>query len=379
MVSSMSSGLGVRKRTKFCALCGKETEELINGLCIECYRKTYPLIPRNAPSQLEVKICKYCGAFTLGHVWRKTRVEDINKAVEIAVEMNIRRQYRSKNYHIVNLEISRMRYFEGKYVVNVKLRVRGEGGESHLTFEEEKTVSVHVVFSTCPECKDVISKAERAIIQVRAGERRLTESEVAEIRRIVNKEAEKLFESDRGAFPFESSETVAGIDYKFTSAKAARRIAQAISRRFSAKLLETHKDVGGTTSNGRTKTKVTYRVLLPSFRSGDVVRLGKHLYYILSIEKGKVTAIALPSLKETKISLSSFRSAELVVKYEESTPVMVISTSGAIVQLMNMEDYQTFELSFRKIPLWIEPGKIFRLFKVNNEFFVLPTQGHRKT
>lgn len=378
-MSSMSSGLGARKRTKFCALCGKETEELINGLCIECYQKTYPLIPRNAPSQLEVKICKYCGAFTLGHVWRKTRVEDINKAVEAAVEANIRRQYKSKNYYIVKLEISPdRRYFEGKYVVKVKLRVRGEDGERHPTFEEEKTVSVLVMFSTCPECKDIISKTERAIIQVRASERHLTESEVAEIRRILNKEAEKLFESDRGAFPFEASETVAGIDYKFISAKAARRIAQAISRRFSAKMLETRKDIGGTTSDGRTKTKVTYRVLLPSFQPGDIVRLRKHLYYILNIERGKVTVISLPSLKETKMALSSFRSAELIVKYEESTPVMVISTSGTIVQLMNMENYQTFELSFRKIPLWIEQGKVFRLFKVNDEFFVLPSQEHRK-
>ncbi len=46
---------------KVCALCGRETDILIEGLCPDCYRKTHPLA-RVKRDVVGIVRCPSCGA-----------------------------------------------------------------------------------------------------------------------------------------------------------------------------------------------------------------------------------------------------------------------------------------------------------------------------
>ncbi len=54
-------------KKKFCFLCGKETEKLINGYCEDCYSKKFPLEKK----KLVLKICKICGKMNYRNKWTK--------------------------------------------------------------------------------------------------------------------------------------------------------------------------------------------------------------------------------------------------------------------------------------------------------------------
>ena len=53
---------------KFCFLCGKKTEKLIEGYCEECYNKEFKLI--EAPKEISFIICSRCNRIKYKNKWK---------------------------------------------------------------------------------------------------------------------------------------------------------------------------------------------------------------------------------------------------------------------------------------------------------------------
>lgn len=53
---------------RVCALCGRETDILIEGLCPDCYRKTHPLV-RVKRDFVGIVRCPSCGAMLYRGRW----------------------------------------------------------------------------------------------------------------------------------------------------------------------------------------------------------------------------------------------------------------------------------------------------------------------
>lgn len=62
---------------KFCFVCGKKTEKLIEGYCEDCYNKKFVLV--NVPKELTLKICSKCERINYRNVWRDMEIEDVLK------------------------------------------------------------------------------------------------------------------------------------------------------------------------------------------------------------------------------------------------------------------------------------------------------------
>jgi len=62
---------------KFCFICGKKTEKLIEGYCEDCYNKNYSLI--KIPKEINVIKCSKCDRFKSRNAWIDGEIEDLIK------------------------------------------------------------------------------------------------------------------------------------------------------------------------------------------------------------------------------------------------------------------------------------------------------------
>ena len=60
---------------KFCFVCGKNTEKLVDGYCEDCYNKKFKLI--SAPKSITVKTCSKCGRISHANAWREMEIGDL--------------------------------------------------------------------------------------------------------------------------------------------------------------------------------------------------------------------------------------------------------------------------------------------------------------
>lgn len=62
---------------RFCFVCGKETDKLIEGYCEECYNQKFNLV--KIPKEMIVTICSKCKRIKQGFHWDEISVEDYIK------------------------------------------------------------------------------------------------------------------------------------------------------------------------------------------------------------------------------------------------------------------------------------------------------------
>ncbi len=130
---------------KFCFLCGKKTEKLINGYCEECYNKKFHLI--KVPKEIIIVKCSKCDRIKEKNKWKdieideflKNKIEILGKNVEIKIEKN---------------DI-------------LKIYAKGFLKDSKKIKEEIHEVKFKIEYEICPLCSKKYRNYYEAIIQIR--------------------------------------------------------------------------------------------------------------------------------------------------------------------------------------------------------------------
>ncbi len=127
------------KLKKFCYRCGKETNDLVNGLCKEC-RMEIEEKPEKEEEIVEIVICPRCGRIKKGKTWV---YEDIDKLVEKYKKEGkvVREKYRicedcmkiSSGYHE---SVMQLRGFEKEEVIKIE-EMFYSSGEKFFKKEEK--------------------------------------------------------------------------------------------------------------------------------------------------------------------------------------------------------------------------------------------------
>ena len=352
---------------RFCPLCGKPVEKLIEGMCEDCYKLEHPLlvIPQEP---IKIQVCKVCGAYRLKGAWKVPKSADV--LAEAAVECVRRKLKPRSEIKRVDIAITRIRGLKAEVLVRVRGRASSEINEY---YDQEFNLTVKYEFVVCPNCFGVKAKREVARVQIRALGRHLTMSEVRMIKAEVERKLQELFSRDRAATPIEVEELEGGIDYKFASKSVARALVAALQRAFPVEVLETHKDMG-MDRRGRKATRVTYRVLFPPFREGDVVDLGGRLLFIEEVRGRDVRVLSLPSLREERIRIKGrmLKRFKVVATRESLVPCIILSLDAPHVQVLDLSNYEVKEVLVGSIPRWVREGGKAGLVKVGEEVYMVP-------
>ena len=351
----------------FCPVCGRKAKKLYDGLCEECYRRLHPLINR-IEKPIEVRICSSCLSYRIGGRWVVPSSDDpLREAVLEAIKHSID----ERNISDIKLREDLESPFFDK-VFQVKITVTGSTHKGMKEYKEEYVIPLKLIRELCPACKDIKARRELGRVQVRALNRELTSNEMKLVSEVIKKELEVLYSKDRSAVPIEVKVSSKGVDYAFSSQHVARSLALRLQRTFSADLLETHKEIG--VLGGKKLTRITYRLLLPSFKEHDVVEFNGRPYYVVSKSGGSIRLMSLGdySIKNVKPSRGIMSRFKVICKAEEALLGMIVSVTPPYVQVMELKNYNVLELYMRKVPLWIKEGDKVRIVRYGEEFFITP-------
>lgn len=195
-------------KEKFCPKCGKETEELVEGLCSDCFREENEM---EIPGKLEIDICKYCGRIKTGGSWRECSVEE-------AVEEELKKVMNPEE-GVSEIEVSREGGEDNEFKVSVKSQKSGVelGSEGFIEVEPDKGV--------CETCSGKISGYYEAVLQIRG--------ETGKVRKALNIAAKAMEESrNDSAFVSDVEEVKNGVNLFVGSQSAAKQISRRLSSAF---------------------------------------------------------------------------------------------------------------------------------------------------
>lgn len=354
---------------RFCVICGELTDDLINGMCKRCFAARHSLC--ESPGKVVVTICKGCLAYSYHGRWHvKADVE--NNLVNGITDIILDKVSVNSFYSNITVRVSLpptddlIRRGEG----DAWIFVRGLLG-GHVRAEKYK-VNIKIKWKFCPSCRKLVGGKEKAILQIRAMDRRLSKKEINDILNLVIRTLSKLYQNDKEAAVLDIDEKD-GLNIYLISARIARLITNVIQKKYMIKILETQKVVG-ISRTGKSLTRSTVRVLLPPFERGDVILFnGEKPYFIDSIYGNVAVAISLVDYSKIRIHKSKVFSGELKrVSADERGRAMVISVDLPYVQLMDMETYEVYDVVLRRIPRWIVEGKEVGVVRIGEKTYVLP-------
>jgi len=360
---------------RFCAICGKATEELVSGICPDCYLSLYPLAKlKKSPS---LTLCKICLAYLHKGRWHHLRERDLVsglknatiKLIKDSIKPNREAILKEINPHVSEEQV--IKIINGK---RVKIAVEIIGTPSvalNKLYKQVMLLELKANWSLCPPCRRVKSKVERAILQIRVLGRELRDYEKKNLMRLVSQEIERLYDSDKEAVILDS-DTKVGIDLHFTSRRIAKLIATTIQRKFGGKILETQK-ITGRDRSGKVVTKSTIRVLLPPFKSGDMILYKGKPLLVREIRGSYFYAISIEDGSKERITISDAYSGKVkVIEPSDLERVSVISIEYPYVQVMNLRNYRVYEVRVSKVPNWIKEGVEACILKLGEKVYFVP-------
>lgn len=185
---------------KFCFVCGKKTEDMIEGYCKECYCKKFQLI--EVPKEIEVKMCGKCMRKMDRNKWREIDLCDI-----------IREKIR-----VIGESVSLRVESEDDDVGRIYARGFLEGMREPKEEVHELTLKIRKV--TCPTCGKSSGFYFETTIQIRGGT--LTDEDFDNINDITrNREGFYRLEYAKG-----------GCDMKVSSKSLGKKIAEYVVKKY---------------------------------------------------------------------------------------------------------------------------------------------------
>lgn len=241
---------------RFCYRCGaleSDASPLIQGLCQRCFAEEVSLL--RAPREVEVVVCKRCGAYALGKQWHTpTSADPLEDAARETTLGKLRvarltksgaQLLRPREAHEVEINVE-PDLKEG----SIWVRARGKVHELQAQPKvEEATVKLNLTHKTCEVCSLKRARHHEAILQVRGG---LTDERLSKLREALEGLASEAGKRERRDFIADIKELRGGLDFYVSSVGLARQMASLLKGEFGAELKESAKLVGQT-RDGRKK------------------------------------------------------------------------------------------------------------------------------
>ncbi|MDK2782380.1 MAG: ribosomal export protein, partial [Archaeoglobi archaeon] len=139
-----------------CAICGRETEKTIEGICVDCFMQRNSLF--EISPVIELFRCPKCGSYLHRGKWEWIPEEEsvlraVRESISVFAELEKER-----------VEVEEHERAEG----HLKLSVRLSGELHGIRVSEEKFTEVRVRKLQCERCSRISGGYYEGIIQIRA-------------------------------------------------------------------------------------------------------------------------------------------------------------------------------------------------------------------
>lgn len=340
----------------FCVKCGIDCEDTINGLCLECFLNGRELM--KLPHHVDLQRCTNCEEYYIRERW--IPMDEADAVEETAI---------SGISIIAEGELISVGTFADKqddrtFQVTIQADI-GVGGR--ITDAECKTL-VRLKNTVCKKCSRQLGNYYEATLQIRSGDKGLTDELRDETVRKVRDSVELQSKTNRGLFITKVQEVRGGVDIQLSSTSLARSLTKDLIEAYGAESQESASLVGQT-SDGLDMYRLTFLVRLPSYHIGDILEMnGKpHLLSGLNKTGGRLTS--LNDFRDTSARKNEIQAMKILAKVSDRKDAIVLTSTGTEVQVMHPTNYSTIDL---RIPQDVEIGETVQVVQIEDVLYYVP-------
>ena len=230
---------------RFCPRCGKEISAPIRGFCRECFLEKHEILL--VDEELKIPKCKSCLKIKIKGAWFVESPKTI--------EDFLRSKMKLKEITNEKINIGMAQNDDGS--VSVQIGVSGTINDDKIEFSREIQLKPAIVL--CDPCMRLVSDYYEATLQVRFNEKpdaKAIDRKIDEINKMLEYEKKK----DSLSQAIKRSEETNGFNVYIGSAKAARRIAEALAKSAHTRVISSSKLMGMDSRTGKATNRFTYCV-----------------------------------------------------------------------------------------------------------------------
>ena len=338
---------------RFCVRCGRELppDQLIRGYCIECFKEYIGVFKQ--PPELSVVMCPKCLSWLFKGEWlAPADLKDVIKTIS-ASELN---KYIRDELALVDLEVISIREELGVLRASLNLYLKSDTA----TFTTTHEVPVSIKYRTCPRCISKTAGKYTHLIQVRFTRKNPPEYILKDVQSLLQK-----ITPEASIVGIEYSE--GGIDLELDDAAIAKRIVQAITREYAAKLTTTFKATRFDHRKGTWIGIVTYSLRIPVFERGDIVIYKNTIRVVEDVRKGRIVLSDPSTGTREEISLSLYWTGDL--KYPSRIEIeryYVKSVEGDRIIAVNRDTGSEITIKRRRETPQLKVNDVIYLIKADN-------------
>jgi len=340
----------------FCVECGVEGQELIGSICPECYAKRH--VWARLPDHVDLVLCTHCSSMEVGEDWQD--IGSVGEGIETVLRSSLELPDGAK---LIDLKVRLEERDPRNMLASVDVRLTTHG----LEFDRSLSTVVRMKRGSCKECSKMMGSYYEATVQVRtSGREREGESE-EEIESFVRSRTDALRKGSRSVFISRTERVRGGLDFYFSTAKAARSIARELQDTRCAEYKESSSLWGKRA--GEELSRMTYLVRLPGFGPGDIVEYESRDYLIRSMSKGSVHAVDLRTGNSRPLKMKEASDFKVSRPASEISHAVVLMETDVDVQVLDPESMTPLDL--RKPQGYVRKGDQIRLAKTRLGVYVL--------
>ncbi len=340
----------------FCVKCGRDCEESLDGLCIDCWLDGRRLT--SLPHHVDLHVCTNCGEFEFGDRWlKRDRLVAVQDAAADALAV-------VRDAQPVSLSTEAVEQDPYVYGVTVRTVCDVMGYEA----EDETSTIVRIKNTVCRRCSRQLGSYYEAILQIRTGSGKLSPEMREETLAMVENSVARQAATNRSLFITKMEIVTGGVDVYLSSMSLAKSLTRELADHYCAETKESPKLVGQTT-DGQDMYRITYLVRLPEYHVGDVVQFQGRWCKLTRVSSGGGRVLDLMDFRERAVrraDMSGIKVHEAGGNLKEAT---VVSRAGSEIQVLDPDNYSTVDL---KIPADAEVGDSVKVVTIDEVLYFVP-------
>jgi len=305
----------------FCVKCGRETDSITDGLCLDCYlhNRTFFVLP----PVITLMVCRDCGAVRTGKRWYHTTTEHM-------LDQHLRQTMTT-----AVLE-------QQQFVIDIDDKtVTCTGMFQGHPIKETYSLEVRQRPSLCDECGKIRGGYFEAVIQVRKHGRDMTDKDLQTTDDIVFAAAV----IDGRNYLTRREPQHGGLDYYLGDKSRAAAIARRIADAFNAAMDVSYSLTG--MRDGQEVYRNTILVRIPSYGKDDFVELDNKVFQVMEIGK-RVTLRNLQTGASHRVYRSKM--VDIPVLPVEKQDAVIVSRTESELQILDPETFETVTIATPPLP-----------------------------
>lgn len=362
---------------RVCPACGKEDACLWENLCEDCFKKSYPLIQKEA--EIEIQLCE-CGSIFLAGKWRRenpkqSEGEIIGEAIKSAIKKSYTFNYPVKIKEIQHESLtSDFGALEG-YSCQILL----EGSPNPLLppISEKLELQTSIKWRRCEQCQKILTQQFAAILQVRLPE--YDETILEQLLDECEKYCKQRTDSgDPEAYISFVKASKKGMDLYLGSSGIAHALGKILEYK-GAKLSKSYEAYGFDRMKTKWKQRLTIAATFPPFSRGSIVTFLSNnenqptqYFQILDFSKGKVRIWNFSTNEEEFISDIWDSKWRKIADVEDFRPFQIVSfeSDEKTTLLMELDDPWRYIYTIHPRLVELASGDTIRGLIVENVFLL---------